>query len=460
MEKRTLFGTSGIRGDAEKLFTSQFCFDIGRVFVKFLKENLIKDEKKIIKVAIGMDPRGSSPRIKESLIKGLIYEEVEVFDEGVTPIPSINWLIKNTDIASGMMITGSHIAADLNGVKFYAHNEEITKKEEAKINELYEGIKNKVKASNILGSVVLEEKAKGLYREMLAGLVSGELAKWKIAVDTANGGQSVVMPELLRNLGLNVLEVNCDPQKDFIARDTDTDDKAQIEDLKKLVVTESCDLGVAYDGDGDRVVFIDEKGVFVKGEYSCGLVAKEQPGEAIVTTVSASMVVEHLGKKVVRTKVGSPYVVAAMKENNCLFGFEPNGGAVSAEIMYTRDGGSMTMKILNLFNKFVKENPGKHFSDMVATLPTFYMFRTKVDYKWELQQVILDQAQEKFKGISVDETDGLKIWLDEKTWILFRSSQNAPEFRVFAESDRENKAKNLMQEGINLVNDVIKNNGR
>ena len=108
-------------------------------------------------------------------------------------------------------------------------------------------------------------------------------------------------------------------------------------------------------------------------------------------------------------------------------------------------------KLLNIFSKF-----GGSFSQMIATLPKFYMFRTKVDYKWELKDKIIREAKKRFHGIKIDETDGLKIWIDETTWMLFRSSANAPEFRVFAESNTQERAKSLLAGGVSFVNSIIK----
>jgi len=446
--KKSLFGTSGIRGSAETLFTDQFCFDIGKTFIEFLKKYY-----ELGPIVIGMDPRDSGPKIKKALLKGLATGNVELFDEDVTPIPSINWLMKETPIVAGLMITGSHIAPELNGVKFYAHDEEVSAEDQEKIEALYYGIKEKEKPPETDPPVKQEKRAQELYSQMLEGMIKESLPKWKVALDCANGSQSVVMPDLLRKLGLEIIEVNCNPEEDFIARDTDTDDKAEISALKETVKDQECDFGIAFDGDGDRVVFIDEEGKFVQGEYSCSLVARDLPGDTIITPISASQVVDTLGKKVVRTKVGSPYVVGKMKELNVSFGFEPNGGAVSAEIMYTRDGGSMTMKILNLFSQF----QGK-FSEMINQLPKFYMFRTKVDYRWELKEKIVSEAKNQFKGVKIEEIDGLKIWMDETTWILFRSSANAPEFRVFAESKSKEKAKKLLDDGVKFVNDIITQN--
>jgi len=448
VSEKSLFGTSGIRGPADSLFNQQFCFDIGRTFLEFLKRH-----NSVGPVAIGMDPRESSPRIRNDLLCGLSVGGIDLFDEGVTPIPSMNWLILNTPIVAGIMITGSHIAPELNGVKFYAHDEEVSIEDQKEIESIFYEIKGSQKPGLCPVNVNIESRAQELYSEMLFNLAKGHYPSWKIGLDCANGSQSVVMPALLKRFGLRVDEINCDPQKDFIARDTDTDDKAKLEELKEMVVKNECDLGIAFDGDGDRVVFINEKGEFVPGEYSCSLIAKRAPGEVIVTPINSSSVVETLGKKVIRTKVGSPYVVGKMKEVGAMFGFESNGGGISAEIMYTRDGGSMTIKILNL----LFEHGGK-FSGLVSSLPKYFMFRTKVDYRWELKDRIMETAKNQIKGIKVEEIDGLKIWLDESTWILFRSSANAPEFRVFAESKDEAKARNLLKEGCDLVNKIIANN--
>lgn len=439
----SLFGTSGIRGDSEKLLTDQFCASIGRAFVKFLENHNATGA-----IAVGMDPRKSSPRIKDALFNGLAMGGVQLFDEGVCPIPAMCWLQKQPDIAGTIMITGSHIAPNLNGLKFFAMDEEITKEHEAEIEKLYEEVKEEG-VNKSIADVVQETRAQDLYKQILKDQAK-PIKKMKIVVDSANGAQSVVMPSLLRELGMDVVEVNCDPQSDFIGRDTDTDDKAFIDDLKRTVVSEKAALGIAFDGDGDRSVFIDEHGNFVLGEYSCSLIAQKEPGDTIVTTIAASSVVDTVGKKVVRTKVGSPYIIAAMKENSADFGFEQNGGAVFAKNIYTRDGGSVMIKILSLFSDF-----NGSFSELVATLPKFYMHRTKLDCPTELNSSIIEGAKSKFNGAKVEEMDGLKIWQDEKTWILFRPSANASEFRVFAESNDEARARQLLEDGINLVKEII-----
>ncbi|HET7099169.1 MAG TPA: hypothetical protein VFI61_02985 [Patescibacteria group bacterium] len=442
MDKK-LFGTSGIRGDAVALFTQQFCFDLGRTFSKFLDKHNFKGP-----VAIGMDPRGSSPRIKEGVVDGLSFEGREIFDEGATSVPSMCYLLQiDENYAGSIMISGSHIKDYLNGIKFFAFKGEILKEHEARIEEIYSSIKGKVKAVKSNIDSQNENRAKEEYKEMLRGLAKQNYPSWRVVVDAGDGAQSDTIPEVLRSFGIDVIEENCTIQGTFIARDTENPD--EFVSLSKKVVETKSDFGIAFDSDGDRVVFVDKLGNFIPGEYTACIIAEEFSGDTIVTTIGSSQIVDHIGKKVIRTKVGSPYVIEEMKNTNIKLGFEANGGVISGEVMYTRDGGVTTIKVLNSLVK-----SGKTLESTMAEFPKFYLVKTKIDYKWELKDKILNSAKETFKGIKVDETDGLKIWQDEKTWILFRSSMNAPEFRVFAESETKEKSDKLIEGGLALVKKI------
>lgn len=437
-----LFGTSGIRGPAESFFTNQFCFDLGRTFAKFLDNHQESGP-----VAVGMDPRISSKRVKDYFSAGLKFEGKEVFDQGIVPIPAMNWILRKFPFSGSAMITGSHVKEELNGIKFFAFKEEISKIHEKEIENIYQDLKEKVSPVSVK-EIPKEEKAKLSYIEMLLALAEKSYPSWKVILDTGNGAQAEVAPLLLEKLRVKVIKINCDLVKPLIARDTETE--GAFLELQKKVVREKADFGIGFDADGDRVVFIDEKGNFIPGDYSGALVAKNSPGEAVVTPINTSQVVERIGKKVIRTKVGSPYVVEAMKKHNASFGFEANGGGVSSEIMMSRDGGSITIKILNLMKK-----TGKSLGQLVSELPKFYIYRTKVDCPWEKDEKVLERVKKEYKGIKTEEIDGLKIWLDNSTWILFRASQNAPEFRVFAESKTEKQARKLGEDGIKLVYETI-----
>lgn len=443
----TLFGTSGIRGDPERLFTNQFCFDIGRAFAIFLDRRKASGP-----VAVGMDPRGSSPRILEAIETGLDSAGREIVEQGAVCVPAMNWVLKIAPYSGSIMVTGSHISANLNGLKFFTHQEEISKKDEAEIRTIYQEVAKKIPFRKKEIDSKEENRASEAYQEMLVNL-AGKLSVKKIIVDPGNGAQSDIMPQVLKRIGLPVKEINASLQGEFISRDTETEEV--LKELQEKVLEEKADLGIAYDYDGDRVVFVDEKGQLIPGDYTGALIAKNSKTAFVITPINTSQVVEHLGKPVIRTKVGSPYVVEAMKKNQAAFGFEANGGGISSEIMYSRDAGSTTIKILKLL-----EQSGKKLSHLVATLPRFYLYRLKIDCPMALNQKILDQAAGCFKGIKTETLDGLKIWLDNSSWILFRPSGNAPEFRVFAEAETKEKAEKLAKEGLDLINETIhsKNN--
>lgn len=440
---KPLFGTSGIRGPADTLFTQKFSFDLGRTFAKFLRNHGENGA-----VAIGMDPRNSSPEISKAIQEGLAFEGRNIIDEGATSVPSMNYILLVDDNYNGaIMVSGSHIKAELNGVKFFFDKAEISKENEKEIESIYETLSKESKDSEHKVISRIENRAKEEYIERLVRLANSNYPKWRVVIDAGDGAQSDIMPQILSRLGLRVIEQNTTLQGEFFARDTEVE--KDFLNLITRVIKEGADFGVGYDSDGDRVIFVDENGNFIPGDYTGALVAKSIKENTVVTPINSSQVIDNIGKRVVRTKVGSPYVVAAIKENNAGFGYEANGGGIFPD-MLSRDGGRMTIEVLNILSR-------SHLtlSRLIAELPRFYIVRDKVEYKWDLKDEIIAEAKREFKGIRIEELDGLKVWLDKSTWILFRSSLNAPEFRVFAESKDEEVSKKLLVKGISFVKGII-----
>jgi phosphomannomutase / phosphoglucomutase len=443
MDNPKLFGTSGIRGDAETFFTNEFCQKIGVAFGHFLLKH--SQNKNI---AIGMDPRPSSQRIKDNLIKTLI-QYANIYDEGIVPTPCVNFFAKLKGFGGAVMITGSHVQENLNGLKFFFNGEEVLKEDEVQIENIYYQLptdtifttKYKLKKEN---------QAKADYQQMLTNLSTGHLHNLIIVIDAGNGTQSQIIPEVLSSLGAKVSLLNCNLGKPMLSRDTEV--KESFTEIEKEVLRQKADLGIIYDADGDRVIFITESGHFLQGELSCGIIAKYQTGESIVTTINSSSVVDYLGKKVIRSKIGSPYVIEAMKTNNVNFGFESNGGAFNREINFTRDGGITSIKLLNII---IQQQ--KSLQQLVDELPHFEIIKTKVPCPSEYNSTILAKARQYYNDKKIEDLDGLKVWLDNDSWILFRPSGNAPEFRIFAESTKKTETESLIKAGKNLVNSVINN---
>lgn len=436
---KTLFGTSGIRGPATTLFTPQFCFDLGRTFAIFLDQN-----KQIGNVAVGIDTRTSSPHIAQNLIYGLRYAGRDVIHLGAVPVPAVNYSILSMGVVAAIMVTGSHIDVESNGVKFFANKEEISKDQEQQISDIYQDQKEKGSPVALVGTIPQSNQGVNNYIEMLLSLADHPLPPIKLVIDPGNGGQTEVMKTVLRELGADFTVINGQIQEPLISRDTETDGAFKI--LQEKVIEEHADLGVGFDSDGDRCVFVDKKGNFIPGDYSGTILTKWHAADSVVCPVNVSNVINYIGKEVIRTRVGSPYVIAGMKKYGANFGFESNGGVIHEDVMLSRDGGTTFIKMLNIL-KWSK----LPLHELVGELPKFYIRRAKFDCPPEKFNLILEKARGFLTSQSLDTTDGLKLILDENTWILFRPSGNAPEFRIFVESNQETKANQYLDHALTFA---------
>lgn len=439
-----LFCTSGVRGSAEKLFTKQFCIRLGLTYGQWLI-----DQKKQGFVAVAMDPRDSSPFIKEHLITGLASMGWEILDQGAIPTPALTYYLKQTaKLAGALMITGSHISAGLNGVKFLIDGEEVDKSDELEIEKIFSEFSGLPPKNTPV--VVNDSSASEMYIDLLVNLIPKFDRKLKIVIDTANGTQTEIMRNVFDRLKADVAFVgDADIQSStFIPRDTES--QGAFTDLGKEVIRQRADVGMGFDIDGDRAIFVDEHGEFIHGDYSCSLIAKYSAGESIVTPISTASVVDSLGKKVYRTKVGSTNVVTEMKRTGSTLGFESNGGFISSEIFYGRDGGTTAMKLLQIMS-----SEKKSLSSLIHQLPELYLFKDKLDCPFLAYPHIYDAVKEKYAGKKIEEIDGLKIWLSDDEFILFRGSGNAPEFRIFTQAKSKVRAQVLGQGGLDFVRGVI-----
>lgn len=439
---QTLFGTSGIRGPAATLFTPQFCFDIGRAFAFFLDQY-----KQVGAIAVGIDTRSSSPHISQNLIYGLRHAGREVVHLGAIPVPAANYSLLSMGVIGAVMVTGSHIDIESNGVKFFAFKEEINKLHEQEISDYYFQIKEQVKPEPIMSVIPQSNQGINNYIELLLSQLDHPLPKLKVVIDPSNGGQTEVVKTVLREAGIEFVAINAEIQEPLISRDTETE--GVFETLQETVKHEHADLGVGFDTDGDRAIFVDHKGNFIPGDYSGAILAKWNASNTIACPINVSNVIGYV-KEAVRTKVGSPYVIAAMKKYGSTFGFESNGGCIHGDIMMSRDGGTTFVKMLNIL-KWSK----KSLHDLVAELPKFYIRRTKFECPTEKFPLILSKAKSFMAAQKIIEVDGVKLILDQNTWVLFRPSGNAPEFRIFVESNKETAANQLLDHALSFAKQII-----
>jgi len=277
--------------------------------------------------------------------------------------------------------------------------------------------------------------------------------KLKVVVDPGNGAQSLAAPYLLEALGCKVITVNSIIDGSFPGRGPEPTPE-NLRDLVVAVRASNADVGVAYDGDGDRSIFCDEGGNLYWGDQSGSLIAdyllERNPNSAVVTPVSSSQIIEAVAKKrgakVIWTRVGSVDVSRTIMERKALMGFEENGGGFFPLHVPTRDGGMTTAMMLEVI-----ATRGAPLSRlMAAAFPRFFQTKTKVPIDPGRVKEIMRAIERQGDG-KVEKVDGLKIWLDEKTWALIRPSGTEPIVRVFVESDTKEKADSTSKKFVKAI---------
>ncbi|ASJ06748.1 phosphoglucosamine mutase [Thermococcus pacificus] len=452
-----LFGTFGVRGIANEKITPEFALKMGMAFGTMLK----REGRKRPLVVVGRDTRVSGEMLKDALISGLLSVGCDVIDVGIAPTPAIQWATANFNADGGAVITASHNPPEYNGIKLLEPNGMGLKKErEAVVEEVFFKEDFDRARWDEIGEV-REENIIKPYIEVIKSRVDIEAIRKRkpfVVVDTSNGAGSLTLPYLLRELGCKVVSVNAHPDGHFPARNPEPNEE-NLKEFKEIVKALGADFGVAQDGDADRAVFIDENGRFIQGDKTFALVAdavlRENGGGLLVTTIATSNLLDDIAKrngaKVMRTKVGDLIVARALLENNGTLGGEENGGVIFPDFVLGRDGAMTTAKIVEIFAK-----SGKKFSELIDELPKYYQFKTKRHVEGDRKAIVAKVAElaEK-RGYRIDTTDGTKIIFDDG-WVLVRASGTEPIIRVFSEAKSEEKAKEYLNLGLELLEEALR----
>jgi len=271
--------------------------------------------------------------------------------------------------------------------------------------------------------------------------------KFTVVMDLGNGAQSVAAPYLVESLGCKLITINSVVDGNFPGRGPEPT-PATLKDLSAAVRSVGADLGVAYDGDGDRSIFCDEEGRILWGDQSGCLVAdfvlSRNRGGTVVTSVASSQAIEAVAKKhgdkVLRTKVGSVEIARMILERNAVFGFEENGGCIYQPHVAVRDGGMTTALMLECL-----AGRGMSFSKTLSfVVPRFFQAKTKVEVSRKNVDTVIRAVERGAKG-QMERVDGIKIWAAERAWVLVRPSGTEPIVRIFAEAETQEQADQLVK---------------
>ncbi len=442
-QSRRLFGTNGIRGVANIGLTPEFAMKIGGAVGTFFEKG---------QILVGYDGRTSSPMFVKAVIAGLTSTGCTVHSVGMGPTPAIQYAVKHHKMDGAVMITASHNPPEYNGIKVIAEKGiELPREQEVEIEKIFfdESI---LKAEwNEIGEIHQLPGVLGIYREAIKKHVDVTAIQKKplhVAVDAGNGVGGLVAPYLLRELRCRVTAMNVDIDGTFPSRPSEPRPE-NLGALASTVRAVGADVGVAYDGDADRSIFVDERGEIYWGDRTFALIEKhflqDNPREKIVTPVSSSSLIEEIadeyGGKVVWTRVGSIIVSHTMKKVNAKLGGEENGGVFYAPHQPVRDGALTTALILNVMAK-----TGKKLSELLAGLPRYYIKKDKLKCPNELKEPVLEELIQMVKGLSIDTTDGVKVRFPDKSSILIRPSGTEPIYRFYAEGKTGKRTAQLLTE--------------
>jgi len=478
------FGTSGVRGLVTEM-TDQECFLYTLAFAQYLQEKTHPSPKA---VAIAGDYRTSTSRIMRAVGFAIQSSGLQVINCGNVATPAVAYYGLTRATAS-VMVTGSHIPDDRNGIKFNMPWGEVLKSDEVEIASRYRSLKTSAVGSHLFSSngdflsgmlpelISAQPEAAAEYHERFTHyFTTNSLKGLKIVFYQHSSVSRDILPKILEALGAEVIRVGYSDR--FIPVDTESVENPQ--GLADWVDEHNADALVTTDGDGDRPLIVDETGAVLRGDVLGILVAGYLQADAVATPISCNTALEKSDwfSKIIRTRIGSPYVVQAMQEAvedgyNRVVGYEANGGFLLAsdishpdtwaalKALPTRDAALPMICIL-----LAAKEQGKSLSQLVATLPPRYTVSGLLrDFPNEQGHALVDKFKDQGTAFaesvlsptfgpisSLDFTDGARITFATTEILHLRPSGNAPEFRCYSEADSPERAEEINQLGLQLLN--------
>jgi phosphomannomutase/phosphoglucomutase len=449
---RKLFGTNGIRGIVNEELTLEMAVRIASAIGTFFKTKSL---------LVGHDARTSGPMFADVVISGLNAAGCDVFFAGMAPTPALQFAVKSHGFDGGVIVTASHNPPEYNGIKvIWSDGIEISHDQETQIEDIYFEGKPRLAEWDKLGA---KRELLGINEEYVEAIqkhidVSNVASKhFRVVVDAANSVGGLAAPILLRSLGCKVTSVNANIDGTFPGRPPEPRPE-NLRDIALTVKALGADVGVAFDGDADRSIFIAETGEIYWGDKTFAIVEKyflkKHPGAKIVTPVSSSTLIKDVadanGGEIVWTKVGSVTVSQTMKETGAELGGEENGGIFFGPHQAVRDGAMTTALILDIMAE-----TGKKLTELVAEQPQYFIEKGKVECPEEKKGNLLAKFKEQTNRLNTSTIDGVKIWFDDKSAILVRPSGTEPVYRLYAEAKNQKRALKLVAEYSSKLNELL-----
>lgn len=349
-----LFGTDGVRGVANRDLTPQLAFHLGFAGAHVLTEETHHKPR----IVVGEDTRVSCGMLGSALIAGITSAGADVLYVGVIPTPGVAWLTRKYRADAGIMISASHNTFEYNGIKFFSGGgfklpDETEDAIEALINDSTFWERERFEGDKI-GKLIRHEQGADEYREHLQSIAGLDLTGMRIVVDCAHGASYAIAPKLFKDLGAEVIAIGVDPDGYNINHDCGS---THVDKLSEVIRDHCADIGLAFDGDADRLIAVDDLGDICDGDVVLAILARDLDKrgkltkKTIVATVMSNLGLEHMtiaaGYELIRTQVGDRYVLERMLEDKFVLGGEQSGHIILLEDSTTGDGILTAIRLLS-----------------------------------------------------------------------------------------------------------------
>jgi len=448
--KPEIFRQYDIRGIVDKDLTQDTVELLGKGIGTYFRRNKRKE------VALGRDCRLSSPDFSEALSRGLLSTGCQITDLGVIPTPLLYFTMYNKKMEAGVMITGSHNPPEYNGFKMMVG-------EETLYGEAIQDIFTIIKDNDFIEEESTSKKIYNIipeYKDFVEKNIRIE-KKLKVVVDAGNGTAGVIACPILKKLGCEVIELYCEMDGNFPNHHPDPTLPEALEDLINEVTKSKAHLGVAYDGDGDRIGIIDDEGHIIWGDLLMVLFARDilssNPGATIISEVKSSKVlydeIEKLGGRPIMWKTGHSLIKKKIKEEKALLAGEMSGHIFFADRYFGFDDAIYSSaRLLELLSKSEKT-----LSQMLSDLPrTYYTPEIRVyasdEVKFKIVEEVKKELSQKYPIIDID---GVRT-IFPQGWGLVRASNTQEVLVLRFEGDTEEALKAIEKEVKQAVENAIK----
>jgi phosphoglucosamine mutase len=431
-----LFGSSGIRRVVDRDFlelTSNVGLAVGGLYPS---------------IVVGRDTRTSGDAVKSAFVSGLLAAGSRVADAGIAPTPALAYAARDFD--AGAIITASHNPPEYNGIKLVnPDGSAFDSLQRERIEQLVGDGQYQLAAWEGMGSVEGFPRAAERHVDRILEDTPRD-TRLKVVVDCGCGAAVDATPVLLRRMGCSVVELHCTPSGHFPRGIEPIEENLQ--ELMAAVSTEGAHLGLAHDGDADRLAVVDDRGRYVSGDVVMALLARHLGVTKVVTTVDASMLIEDLGFDVVRTKVGDVFVsdvlrATPVEQRADEFGGEPSGCFIFPEMSLCPDGIYAALKIVELASL-------RPLSELASELPRYVVLRGGMPGTSDVMETVRQRLAARNEG-NLETIDGLRLSFDDG-WLLIRASGTEPKIRITAEAKDERRAGELCELGRETVNESLR----